>query len=85
MQDALNAAALRPTCKRHPDRVATSTLYGIAQCLECVREDQAIYHRAFGTGIGPEAHAEAQESGAYQAEYERLAPPKQTWRVKDGK
>ena len=63
-------------CAKHPERVATSTLYGIAQCLECVRADQRIYVRAFGTGCGPEAHAEAQESGRYAAEYERLKPPR---------
>ena len=33
------------------------------------REDRPT--RAFGTGTGPIAHAEAQESGALQAEYER--------------
>ena len=58
-------------CHRHPDRAATSSLYGIHHCRECVAADLSIYRRAYGTGVGPEAHAEAQESGALQAEYER--------------
>lgn len=50
-------------CHRHPDRRATSRIYagGPKLCYECTQEMIAFTARgrAFGTGIGPEAHAEA--------------------------
>ena len=53
-------------CEKHPDRDAS--LIGVSRrmCLECQLAYQLGYReRAYGTGIGKEAHAEAQESGRY--------------------
>ena len=58
------------TCHAHPDRPATSQIYagGPKLCYECTQEiiRATASRRAYGTGLGPEAHAEAQESGYYQ-------------------
>ena len=63
LESALNAAALRPMCDKHSDRFATSQIYGGGpwQCMECTAATIAFTARgrAFGTGCGPEAHAEA--------------------------
>ena len=82
IEAALNAAALRPaTCEHHPDREGTLAIslpsIGIRRywCKECRDVYDATFPakgfgRAFGTGIGSEAHAEAQESGRMDKEFQ---------------
>ena len=65
-------------CERHPKREGKLAIdlpsLGIKRfwCKECSDAYPSKgFGRAFGTGTGPIAHAEAQESGRLQAEYER--------------
>ena len=69
-------------CERHPERegvLAISLPYiGIARywCKECRDAYDATYPsrgfgRAYATGLGPQAHAEAQEAGQQQDEFSR--------------
>ena len=68
-------------CERHPDRAGTLAIdlpsLGIKRywCKECCDAYPSKgFGRAYATGLGQEAHAEAQESGVLQAEYERGRP-----------
>jgi hypothetical protein len=83
IEASLNAAALRPDdphCVRHPDRKGVTMLYGgenferIYYCKECSDAMPNTYRRAYGTGVGPQAHAEAQEAGRMDKEYQDLKP-----------
>ena len=63
-------------CERHPDRVGVTSIYSEAHdwqriylCKEC-SDTLHPFGRAFGTGTGREAHAEAQEAGRYDREYQ---------------
>lgn len=73
------------TCERHPDREGTLAIdlpsIGIRRywCKECRDAYDAKFPakgfgRAYGTGLGSQAHAEAQESGRMQREYEGAKP-----------
>jgi hypothetical protein len=90
IKGALDAAALRPAtpCERHSDREGTLAIslpsIGIMRywCQECRDEyDRTFpskgFGRAFGTGTGKEAHAEAQESKRLQEDYDRARPTKE--------
>ena len=72
-------------CERHPDRQGflsidlPSIRVKRFWCLECRMEYDAQFPskgfgRAFGTGLGKEAHAEAQESGRLQQDYDNSKP-----------
>jgi hypothetical protein len=69
-------------CEKHPDRDAS--LIGVSRrmCLECQLAYQLGYReRAYGTGIGKEAHGEAQESKRYNDEFQRgKIGYRETWR-----
>ena len=77
-------------CHRHPDRPGvgrTDPLGGpLFHCVECWQKirmapGQQIGNRAYGTGLGPQAHTEAQEARRYAAEWERhKASYRETWR-----
>ena len=73
-------------CHAHPDRPGigrTDPLGGpLFHCAECWSAlTPTGGQRAYGTGLGPLAHAEAQESGRYAAEWERhKATYRETWR-----
>ena len=73
-------------CHKHPDRVSVASLYAgpnferIGYCKECA-DTLRIYGNAFGTGISPQAHAEAQEARRYANEWERhKATYREIWR-----
>lgn len=64
-------------CRRHPDRAGVTSIYSAAAdwqriylCKECADAFPWPRERAYGTGIGPEAHAEAQEAGRMDKEYQ---------------
>ena len=69
IEDALDAAALRTAtpCERHPERKAVTSAPDARigwrrryMCKECADSEPKLgYARAFGTGLGPEAAAEA--------------------------
>ena len=71
-------------CLRHPERKAVTSAPDARivwrrryMCKECSDETPKLgYARAFGTGLGPEAHAEAQESGRLQQDYDWGKPPR---------
>lgn len=79
---ALNAAALRPeVCERHPDRDGQLAIdlpsLGIKRywCTECCDAYPSKgFGRAYATGTSAEAHAEAQEAGRLQQEYDEAKP-----------
>ena len=58
-------------CENHPDR--DGTLIGVRRilCLECAAAQQLGYTRAYATGLGREAHREAQEAGRYDREFQQ--------------
>ena len=73
-------------CHNHSDRTSVASLYAganferIGFCRECA-DALRIYGNAYGTGLGPQAHAEAQEASRYAAEWERhKATYRETWR-----
>ena len=79
------------TCERHPDRQGflsidlPSIRIKRYWCLECRTEyDERFtskgFGRAYGTGLGSAAHAEAQESGRLQREYDDAKPHSETRR-----
>lgn len=61
-------------CRRHPDRAGVTSIYAgemwlrVYLCKECADAFPWPRYRAFGTGTGPEAHAEAQEAGRMDKE-----------------
>ena len=72
-------------CERHPEREGKLAIslpsIGIERywCAECRAEYDRIFPskgfgRAFGTGCGAEAHAEAQEAGRLQQDYDNSKP-----------
>ena len=66
-------------CHKHPDRqgVASVNMPDLRYlCMECSAEIvlMTASRRAYGTGIGPEARAEANEAKAMQDEYTRGIP-----------
>ena len=72
-------------CHAHPDRTAVTSLYAgdkyerVGYCKECAPATFA--QRAYGTGLGLDAHAEAQEARRYADDWERLkATYRETWR-----
>lgn len=73
-------------CHKHPDRPGvgrTDPLGGpLFHCAECWQQIKAsVAQRAYGTGLGPQAHAEAQEARRYADEWERhKASYRETWR-----
>ena len=68
-------------CEKHPDRDGILTGVYRFFCLECRAAQQLGYTRAVGTGIGREAHYEAQESKRYDDEFQRgKAGYRPTWR-----
>ena len=73
-------------CHAHPDRPGigrTDPLGGpLFHCVECWQQIKAApMQRAYGTGLGPQAHAEAQESKRYADEWNRhKATYRETWR-----
>ena len=79
------------TCERHPDRQGflsidlPSIRIKRYWCLECRTEyDERFpskgFGRAYGTGLGHDANAEAQESGKLQQEYDEAKPHSETRR-----
>ena len=71
-------------CERHPEREGKLAIslpsIGIMRywCQECRDEYDAKFPskgfgRAYATGLGPQAHAEAQEAGRQQDEFSRGA------------
>ena len=72
-------------CARHPERAAVTSLYAggnyerIGYCKECA--PKPLSQRAYATGLGSEASAEALEARFLAAEWERLkATYRETWR-----
>lgn len=66
-------------CTQHPDRPGVGRTDPLAgprfHCAECwATVVPPRSQRAYATGLGPEAHAEAQEAGRYAEEYERMKP-----------
>ena len=63
-------------CYHHPERVGVTSVYlesaGFQRVLLCKECGDKLhpFGRAYGTGLGSEAHAEAQESGRYDREYQ---------------
>ena len=97
-ESALDAAALRPdnqACENHPERAGFLAVnlpsirvrrYMCADCRdELANSFSRSSTRAFATGLGSEAAQESREAQAYQEEYDRLAPIKQSWRVRNVK
>jgi hypothetical protein len=69
-------------CERHPEREGMLAIslpsIGISRywCQECLDEYDRIFPnkgfgRAYASGLGPDAHAEAQEAGKLQDEFSR--------------
>jgi hypothetical protein len=76
--------AVAHICERHPEREGQLAIslpsIGIMRywCAECRAEYDAKFPskgfgRAYATGLGPDAHAEAQEAGQLQDEFSRGA------------
>ena len=72
-------------CSRHPERDGKLAIdlpsIGIKHywCKECRDKYDATFpskgfRRAFGTGLGSDAHAEAQEANRYDDEYQSMKP-----------
>ena len=67
-------------CYHHPERVGVTSVYlesaGFQRVLLCKECGDKLhpFGRAYGTGLGSQAHAEAQESGRMQREYEGAKP-----------
>ena len=62
-------------CVHHPDLSAVTSIYSAAHdwervglCKECSDKFHP-FGRAYATGLGPQAHAEAQEAGRLQEEF----------------
>ena len=84
-------------CHAHPDRPGIGRtdplggpLFHCAECWAAMAQTKAAptyatqryrEQRAYGTGLGPQAHAEAQEARRYADDWERLkATYRETWR-----
>ena len=70
-------------CEKHPERDAILVGVSRRMCLECQLAYQLSIPRgrAFGTGTGRAAHAEAQESKSYNDEFQRgKIGYRETWR-----
>jgi hypothetical protein len=74
-------------CIYHPELRAVTSIYSGAHdwervglckdCSERLHPFGRLSGRAFGTGTGKEAHAEAQESKRYAEDYDRARPTKE--------
>jgi hypothetical protein len=67
-------------CESHPDRAGVTSIYSEAHewrrillCKEC-SDTLHPFGRAYGTGLSMDAHAEAQEAGRYEKEYQDSKP-----------
>ena len=72
-------------CAKHPDRAAVTSLYAganfelVGYCKECA--PRPLAHIAYATGLGYDAHAEAQEAQRYADEWNRhKATYREIWR-----
>ena len=70
-------------CVYHPELRAATSIYSgahdwerVGLCKECT-ERLHPFGRAYGTGTGKEAAAEAREAQRYQQDYERARPTKE--------
>jgi hypothetical protein len=70
-------------CIYHPDLRAVTSIYSCAHdwervglCKSCT-ERLHPFGRAYATGTGPQAHAEAQEAKRYAEDYDRARPTKE--------
>ena len=67
-------------CLHHPELRAVTSIYSghdwqrIGLCKECADAFPWPRYRALGTGLGPQAHAEAQEAKRYDEEYQDSKP-----------
>jgi len=74
------ANELELSCANHPGLYAPREHDGKRLCWGCwkalgISERPRFYaERAYGTGLGPQAHAEAQEAKRYSEDYERMKP-----------
>jgi len=80
---SLDAAALRPSCTRHPERASVASIPTRRMCKECSLDFPWPIYRAVGSGFGPDAAGAQRESKDYQEEYDNLKPVIQSWRVKE--
>jgi len=62
-------------CRSHNDRAGVASIYDrngelAYLCKECSLALPSPGGRAYGTGVGPAAHAEAQEAGGYDRQWQ---------------